>query len=106
MSSRAALLLVVPACALDFPSHFLRDADVAVEQLVDYDANAEFLEISSATGLPLHRYDASFGAHPYDAVVALPGDPAAYRQRGFHFGGHGAQHGTLPSAHVLAAPGR
>ena len=87
MSSRAALLLVVPACALDFPSHFLRDADVAVEQLVDYDANAEFLEISSATGLPLHRYDASFGAHPYDAVVALPGDPAAYRQRGFHFGG-------------------
>ena len=60
---------------------------MAVEQLVDYDANAEFLEISSATGLPLHRYDASFGAHPYDAVVALPGDPAAYRQRGFHFGG-------------------
>ncbi|KAH8053974.1 hypothetical protein JL722_9135 [Aureococcus anophagefferens] len=87
MGIRAALLLVVRACALDFPSHFLRDADVAVEQLVDYDANAEFLEISSATGLPLHRYDASFGAHPYDAVVALPGDPAAYRQRGFHFGG-------------------
>ncbi|KAH8097197.1 hypothetical protein JL720_79 [Aureococcus anophagefferens] len=87
MGIRAAVLLVVRACALDFPSHFLRDADVAVEQLVDYDANAEFLEISSATGLPLHRYDASFGAHPYDAVVALPGDPAAYRQRGFHFGG-------------------
>ncbi|KAH8050282.1 hypothetical protein JL722_11488 [Aureococcus anophagefferens] len=86
MGSRAVLLLVVRACALDFPSHFLRDADVAVEQLVDYDANAEFLEISSATGLPLHRYDASFGAHPTTPSWRCR-RPAAYRQRGFHFGG-------------------
>ena len=76
--------LVATAAALDLASVF-QDA-VEVERLIDYDADAVLLDVSSS-GLPQHAFDASFlPGVPVDVEIKLP-DFEAAAARGLRFGG-------------------
>lgn len=76
-------LLARSVAAFDYEGAFLEG--VAVERLMDYDGDHEFLDVAS-DGLPRHRYDAAFGAVAVDLTIDLQ-KPADYRARGRHFGG-------------------